>query len=322
VPANYVSRAEVAATIIEERSGEIVTEAIEQSVALSAFRRVSVGSETLRYTIVNKLPTAQWLTANAPDPAGDLDPKPTTDLGFDKVDVTVEELATIVVIPDNVAADSSIDLYSYIRSRCVEAIGRLVDQTVFFGTAPVGGVPATFPVGGLVGQAIAKGNGVEGPAAGASFSADFIAAYSNVLGQVELDGYNAAQGFSGTQLNALFRNLTNSQGDPMLMSSFAQGTSPNPFGVPITQVTNGAWDPTKATVLIGDPNLAWLIMREDLSVKMFDSGVVDDINLITQDATAMRLKMRLGFHVTTPIGIATPNGGYPFAVMTPNDGLP
>ena len=80
--ANYVSRAEVAATIIEERSGEIVADAIEQSVALNAFRRVTVGTETLRYTIINKLPTAQWLTTNTPDPAGDLDPKPTTDLGF------------------------------------------------------------------------------------------------------------------------------------------------------------------------------------------------------------------------------------------------
>lgn len=135
MPANYVSRAEVAATIIEERSGEIITAAIEQSVAMNAFRRVTVGSDTLRYTIINKLPTAQWLTANAPDPAGDLDPKPTTDIGFDKVDVTVEELATIVVIPDNVRDDSSIDLYAEVRARCAEAIGRLIDQTIFFGTA-------------------------------------------------------------------------------------------------------------------------------------------------------------------------------------------
>jgi HK97 family phage major capsid protein len=314
--ASYISRAEVAATIIEERSGEIVAAAVEQSVALSAFRRVTVGTSTLRYTIIDSLPTAQWLAAGAPSNDVDLAEKPTTEMKFNKVDVTVEELATIVVIPDNVVADSNVDLYGQVRQRCAEAIGRLIDQTVFFGTAPVGAVPGTFPVGGIVGQAVAKGNNVEAGDASSSGN-EFIVSVSDALAKVEADGYNPGQGWAAPALRGTLRTLTNSQGDPLLLSNFAQGQAGNAFGVPIDYVSNGSWDATEATAVFGDPQLAWLVVREDLSVKMFDSGTVDDINLITQDATAMRVKMRLGFHVTTPKGIASPANPYPFSVLTP-----
>lgn len=314
----YLSRQEVAATIIEERSGEIVQAAIEQSTALTAFRRVNVGTSTLRYTIINQLPTAQWLTAKTPDPDGDLDVKPVTDMGFDKVDVTVEELATMVVIPDNVVADSTVDLWGEVRSRCSEAIGKLIDQTIFFGSAPDGsGIPATFPTGGLVGEAVTAGNVV---ALDDSSGGAWMQSYSDFMSAVEDDGYTPSVVFAPPAFRGRLRTLTNAQGDPMLMSSFAQGTAVDPFGLNVSYITNGAWDPSAAVAITGEANLAWLIIREDLQVRMFDSGTVGDINLIQQDAQAMRIKMRLGFHVTTPTGIATPAGGYPFAVLTPAAG--
>jgi HK97 family phage major capsid protein len=309
---SYISRADAAALIIEERSAEILQAATETSAALQTFRRVNVGTSVLRYNVLDTLPDANWLSGVDKDIAT----KPATEMAWSSATVTVEEAATIVVIPENVLDDSTVDLWGEVRTRAVEAIGRLIDKTVFFGTTPLGGaIPASFPVGGLVGQAIAKGNTIE--AAGADAAASIVPDWAATMALVEADGYDVTRGYAGPQLKGTFRMATNAQGQPVLANSFTQDNAVAPFGVPVTYISQGIWDYTKAIALMGDPNLAWIIMRQDITVKMLDQATVGDFNLAEQDALAMRLKIRMGFATVFPKMPGAGANPYPFAVLTP-----
>ncbi|GAB3952536.1 hypothetical protein GCM10029976_090910 [Kribbella albertanoniae] len=314
MPTSYVSRADAAALIIEQRSEEIIQAAAQASVALSAFRRVNVGTSVLRYKILDTLPNAQWLSV-PPGEDIDLAKKPTTTMSWDDATVGVEEAATIVVLPENVLDDSTIDLWGEVRTRAVEAIGRLIDSTVFFGKAPDGSaVPAGFPVGGLVGMAKAKGNVYES-------TDDIVMDWANTMELVEDDGYDVQRAFAGPSLKGTFRTATNQQGQPILANSFTQDNAVAPFGVPVSYVNRGIWDSTGADgalALMGDPNLAWIVMRQDITVKMLDQATVGDINLAEQDALAMRLKIRMGWTVVAPKMPGAPADAFPFSVLGPN----
>ncbi|MEV8373007.1 phage major capsid protein [Kribbella sp. NPDC056861] len=310
MPTSYISRADAAALIIEERSSEILQAAAEASVALSSFRRVNVGTSVLRYNILDTLPNAQWLSV----PQGqdvDVAKKPTTTMSWDSATVSVEEAATIVVIPENVLDDSTVDLWGEVRTRAVEAIGRLVDKTVFFGQAPDGSaVPAAFPVGGLVGRAIAAGNTFKS-------TDDIVMDWAETMELVENDGYDVQRAFAGPQLKGVFRTATNAQGQPILANNFTSDSAVAPFGVPVSYASRGIWDNTKALALMGDPQLAWIVMRQDITVKMLDQATVGDINLAEQDALAMRLKIRMGFTTVAPKMPGAPANAFPFAILAP-----
>jgi hypothetical protein len=63
-------------------------------------------------------------------------------------------------------------------------------------------------------------------------------------------------------------------------------------------------------------------MREDLRFEIFNTGVLTDddgnvtINLLQQDTSAMRVVMRLGYHLAQPVNAAN-EVNTPLAVVTP-----
>lgn len=311
----YISRADALSLIVEQRSRAILARAAETSVALSTFRKIPVSSSTLKMNLIDTFPSAKWLMPAAP-PNDDVDvaAKPVTTMSWTDQDLTIEEAAVIVVIPENVLDDAEIDLWAEVESRCAEAVARLIDATCFFGVAPDGSpIPASFPVGGIHGRAVAAGNTL---ASGAGLdAADDI---NNLLALVEEDGFDASRAYSGTGVRAVLRGLRNSNGDPIYATSFQGGTSANTiWGVPISYVTNGAWDKTLSEMIVGDPQMAVIGMRQGLTAKRLDQATVGDINLAERDALALRLKTRLGFTVIAPKGPASGANDFPFATMTP-----
>ena len=71
---SYLSRADALTFIIEQRSPEILQQATQQSVALSTFRQIPVSSSTLRVSMTDAFPQAQWLMPGvAPDADVDID---------------------------------------------------------------------------------------------------------------------------------------------------------------------------------------------------------------------------------------------------------
>jgi HK97 family phage major capsid protein len=317
--AGYLSRTDALSTIVEQRSKTILGLAQQTSVAMATFRQVPVSTKSLRMQLVSSFPTAKWLMpATAPEEDVDLAKKPTSDMTWTDQNILAEEAAVIVIIPENVVDDSEINLWAEVEARCAEAIAVLIDMACFFGVAPAAGlIPASFPVGGLFGRAVAAANEVQQTTA-AGPMADAAGAMDGLLAKVEADGYDASIAYTGTGTRSTLRNLRDKNGN-LLYSTSLQGSNSvgSIWGVPIKYVTNGAWDATKSLMLAGDPNMAILGMRQALTAKRLDQATIGDINLAERDALALRVKIRLGFTIIAPKGVATPAGAFPFATLKP-----
>jgi len=173
-----ISRTEAAALINQQNAGEIWQAGPQFSAALRTFRRVNMGTKEVRYPVIEALPTASFVSGE--DATDSNATKPTTQMSWTDRDLVAEEIAGIVVIPENVIADadSAFDIWAEVRPRIAEAVGITLDRAVFFGT----NAPASWP-DGLVPQAIAAGNEV---AEGAS-TVDIAEDINMLIGEVEDD---------------------------------------------------------------------------------------------------------------------------------------
>lgn len=301
-PTPITSREDALAVIVEQRSNEVIQAAVTQSVALRALRRVNMGTKTFKMPILDTLPRAEWLSA-------DDSKKPTTRIDYAMVEMTAEEIAAIAVIPENVLDDSAINLWADVRARVAEAIGAAIDAAVFFGD----GAPPSFPAGGLVGRARATGHEY---APGAD--EDLAEQMNQAMALVEADGYNPRQAFSSRVLRPQLRGLRDGGGSPLYVTSIRDGVAEDSlYGVPIDYVVNGTWDAAESTMLVGDPSLAIIGVRQDITAKMLDQATVGNINLAEQDCLALRVKARFAFLVTAPRGLGQSDTPFPFATVTP-----
>src|ERR1700689_4407130 len=79
------------------------------------------------------------------------------------------------------------------------------------------------------------------------------------------------------------------------------------YGFPISLVDNGSWDTANAQVICGDFSKAIVGVRQDIGFKLFTTGFISDtigkviLNLMQQDAVAMRMVMRLAYATVNPV---------------------
>ena len=118
--------------------------------------------------------------------------------------------------------------------------------------------------------------------------------------------------------------LRDANGQPIYTPSVAAGNPASLYGYPLNEVANGAWDTTKAMLLAADWTKFVVGVRQDITYKVFDQGVISDTagnvvyNLMQQDAQAMRVVMRVGFAVANPLTrIAAKGSQYPAGFLTP-----
>lgn len=316
---NYVSRQDALALIVEQHSREILSAAQTQSVAMQTFRTITMGSSQLKIALLDAFPQAQWLTPamSAPVNPTDVDvaAKPVTDMAWDFQEMFAEEAAAIVIVPENVIDDAEIDLWSEIEKRTSEAVARLIDQTVFFGTAPVGGVPATFPAGGIHGQAVAADHDID-PAAFPD--ADQAELWNQAMALVEADGYDVSAGYAARGIRASLRGMRDANGTPLYVTNLAGGgPTDSMYGVPIHYVTNGSWDNTRSMAILGDPRYAVLGVRQRLTAKRLDQATIGTFNLAERDSLALRVKTRLAFAILAPKMLGQSGTPFPFATILP-----
>lgn len=312
----YVTRENALAFIVEQRSPGIIQMATKTSLAMSTFRTINVGSSSMRVSLVDAFPHAQWLTATPPADV-DVAVKPNTTMSWKTQDILVEEAATIVIIPENVLDDSEVNLMSEVEARVAESIAVLIDQSFFFGTAPVGPVPASFPVGGLVGQAIAHDHAYQ--AGTIDTDEDIAESWNQTMQLVEQDGYDVSQSYVPRSIRGRLRGMRDANGTPLYVTNLAGGgPTDSMYGVPLNYVTNGSWDPALALALMGDSQMAVIAMRQRLTAKRLSEASLTGFgNLAEKDSIALRVKIRLGFGVLVPQGLGQSDDPYPFAVLQP-----
>lgn len=299
---------------------EIIQTATESSVLLQRGRTVRMTSKRYKQPVLASLPDAKWVN-EAKKPHIDKDSlKQTTEIGFEPLVMTAEEMAIIVPIPDSLVDDANVPLWSVVRPLVAEAIGRKLDQAGIFGidkpeSWPEALVPAALGVGNKVpefekdtvkdlGQAVAMGGQL---LAQQGFAANGFLSEPGL--QWKLIGLRSENGFS---IYTPARDL-------------APGNPSGLYGYPLNEVVNGAWDSKEAVLVGADWSKVMIGVRQDVTYDVFREGVISDdsgkvlLNLLQQDASALRVVFRVAYQVANPITRVQPDPKkrFPAFVVTP-----
>lgn len=291
---SMISRAQGAsdALVPEPLSAEILQELPKQSAALSLMRKTQLSSKTMRLPVLDVLPTAYWV-------GGDTGLKQTSDQAWKNVSLIVEELATIIPVPEAYLADADVPIWSEVQPRMTEAVGALIDSAVLWGV----GKPSTWGTD-LFTAASAASNTVADNA-----GVDFGQSVTQLGDLMAQTGYTVNGFASRPGLNWRLIGLRSAQGIPIYEPNMQDGQGGGLYGYPLSMVDNGSWDASKAQLIAGDWSKAIIGLRQDISFKLFTEGVISDdngaviLNLMQNDAVAMRLTMRLAFAVANPVTI-------------------
>lgn len=308
---NIINRTDLSGLIPEPVTREIIQGVTEGSAVLQMGRRLpNMTSKTQTMNVLDMLPTAYFVN-------GDTGMKQTTKMKWDKKKIYAEEIAVIVPIPEAVLDDADYDIWGEVRPRLVEAFGKVIDGAILFGTNK----PTSWRDSVL--ETCTKAGSV---VAATPYIYDDIMAEGGVIAKVEESGYLVNGIMSAIQMRAKLRGLKDLNGVPLFKTDM-QGATPYALdGSPMYFPRNGAFDTTKALMFAGDWTELVYSIRQDITFKIFDQGVVQDpsdnsivYNLMQNDMVALRAVMRLGWEIPNPKtayndNIANP---CPFAVYAP-----
>lgn len=291
---NITNREAAEALIRQQIIDSIVQDAPKSSIIMQLGRRLpNMTSNQTRMRVLDTLPTAYWVD-------GDTGFKQTSMQAWDNVYINAGELAVIVPIPEAVVADADTDLIGEITPRINESIGKRFDAAILFGENR----PAAWQ-NDIITVARQAGNNVADSADKDLY--DKIMSEGGLLNKVEEDGYAVNGAIAALGMRAKLRGLRTNDGLPIFKSDM-QGTTPYALdGAPMYFPENGSFDKSIAQMIVGDfRQLVWAI-RQDITVKILDQGVIQDpvtkeiqYNLAQQDMIAIRVVFRAGWALPNP----------------------
>ena len=297
-----ITRAEVASLIGEEYGGQVIKAATQGSVALQAFPTVNMGTKTSHMPVLATLPTAEFVSDT--DNTGT---KPTAQVTWADQTLVAEEIAVIVPIHENTVDDATEDVLAQIADLGGQAIGKVLDGAVFFGTNK----PASWTSLDLQAAAVAASNTVT-VSNGAANSNDLYGAMLQAAGLVAADGFDPTTAIATRALMYEFANIRDSQGQVLVGQENALR------GFDTYWVRNGSWVAADATALVADRSTVRIGVRQDITVKYLDQATVGGINLAEKDMVALRFKARFAYVLGQ---VATPETGarsYGVAAVLPD----
>ena len=291
---NITNRADAEAIIREQIVSNIFQDAPKQSVFMGMARKLpNMTSKQTRIRVLDFLPTAYWVD-------GDTGMKQTTRQAWDNVYLTAGELAVIVPIPEAVFDDAEMDIMGEITPRVNEAIGQKVDAAIIFGDNR----PKEWQAD-IITLARQAGNNVA-PASGKDYY-DLTLGESGVFAKVEDDGYAVTGAIAPMTFKSKLRGLRDTNKQPIFMHSMQDSTRYTLDGVPIQFPENGSFMDNIAQLVVGNFSQAVYAIRQDITVKILDQGVIQDpvtkeivYNLAQQDMIALRVVFRMGWALPNP----------------------
>ena len=320
---NIIDRKGMSGLIPEPVTREIIQGAIAESAVLRMVRRLpNMTSKTQTLNVLDALPMAYFVDGEMSSESSNnysagTGIKKLTDMKWDKKKIHAEEIAVIVPIPEAVLDDADYDIWGEVRPRLTEAFGKVIDAAVLYGTNK----PANWP-DGIVTQAASKSAEIT---AGADIFKD-IMGEGGVIAKVEESGFIPNGVMGAIQLRAKLRGLVDTNGQPIFKSDMQGATRYALDGMDMYFPVNGAFDPKKSLAIVGDWSQLVYAIRQDITFKIYDSGVVQDptsgkilYNLMQNDMVALRAVMRLGWEVPNPVSAFNSDieNRFPFAVYKP-----
>ena len=310
---NITSRADAEAIIREQVISTIFQDAPKQSTFMSMARKLpNMTSNQTRMRVLDFLPTAYWVD-------GDTGMKQTTRQAWDNVFIEAAELAVIVPISEAVLDDAEFDIFGEITPRVNEAIGQRVDSAIIFGVNR----PRNWQ-NDIITLARQAGNNVT-----VGSSPDYynlLLGEGGVISKVEEDGYMATGALAAMTMRAKLRGIRATDGSLIFKSDMQGSTNYALDGAPMYFPQNGAYDNTIAQLIVGDFKQAVYSIRQDVTVKILDQGVIQDpitkeivYNLAQQDMVALRIVFRMGWALPNPATRMDENRVVcPFAYLEPS----
>jgi HK97 family phage major capsid protein len=264
--------------------------------------------------VLDVLPIAYWV-------AGDAGLKQTSTQAWKNVVLVVEELACIVPIPEAYLDDSDVPIWNEVRPRITEAVGALIDSAVLWGVNK----PTTWGESVFAGACKSNHTVIQG--ANVDLGVDVAKLGALMAGSgYTVNGFASAP---GTNWNLV--GLRSAQGVPIYEPDM-QGGGPGGslYGYPMNEINNGSWQSGTtggAVMLLGDFTKSIIGIRSDISFKVFTEGVISDgsgvvqLNLMQQDAIALRMTMRLAYATVNPVTVMQPGTAitarWPFGAILP-----
>lgn len=307
-----INREQAEALIEEQLINTIQQDTPKQSVFMAQARKLpNMTSKQTRMPVLDMLPMAYWVN-------GDTGYKQTSQQAWDNVYLVAEELAVIVPIPEAVVADASFDILGEVQPRIVEAIGQRVDSAIIFGVNK----PVAWPAD-IITRARQAGNNVA-PGSNPDYY-DLIMGEDGVIAKVEAGGYMVNGVLSAMGMRAKLRGLRTDQGVPIFKSDMQGATQYALDGAPMYFPENGSFDQSIAQMIVGDFKQAVYAIRQDITVKILDQGVIQDpntkeivYNLAQQDMIALRVVFRMGWAMPNPATrVDMDRMACPFAYLEP-----
>ena len=203
-------------------------------------------------------------------------------------------------IPEAVFDDAEMDIMGEITPRVNEAIGQKVDAAIIFGDNR----PKEWQAD-IITLARQAGNNVA-PASGKDYY-DLTLGEAGVFAKVEDDGYGVTGAIAPMTFKSKLRGLRDTNKQPIFLHSMQDSTRYTLDGVPIQFPENGSFMDNIAQLVVGNFSQAVYSIRQDITVKILDQGVIQDpvtkeivYNLAQQDMIALRVVFRMGWALPNP----------------------
>lgn len=286
----------------------IIEGTVKRSVAMQIMNRLpDMTSNKTKMRVTDALPMAYWVNNKVKNGRKNI-----TQMAWDNKFITAAELAVIVPIKQDVLDDAEYDIWASVEPRIEEAFAKKFDEAVFTGVDR----PDEFRADLLtsineVGAFVTQGA-----------SETLYSAINNAMAKVEESDYNPNAILGGVSLKSKFRMMLDTTGQPLNTTEI--GSLARHY------VSNGAWDKTKALLIVGDFSQAVYSIRQDITYKVLDQAVIQDpstgdilYNLAQEDMVALRCVMRLGWEIPNPINAEQPDESvrFPFAAIKGTSGI-
>jgi HK97 family phage major capsid protein len=292
----------------EDVVADLIEGAKAQSAAMQQFRTIPLGGTVVKMPVMQALPLAYFVN-------GDTGLKQTTEASWAAKYLNVEEIATILPVPENVADDLSFGIFDALKPFLEEAVALTLDDAIFFGTNKPSSWPAAIGPGAI--------------AAGHTAIMDTTAAAGGIfedanqaLEYIEDDGFDPKGWVLPRNFRAALRRARSTEGNQLNDFSGIQQM----WDLPVSYAMPGRWPSGSAAVrgFAGDWDEAILGLRQDVQYKLLDQAVIQDntgaiiYNLAQQDMVALRLTFRAAYQVSNKVTRDNPDEGtrYPFSVLT------